>query len=293
MNCSLPKITYLTLRILLLVKICEAIYPWVDVLMVKQQIHQTSMDADPFNSRLSCFSPILKRVRSKASLVTYRSAIPLKLASILGNSAYWVAEQLVENWYKSDTELLEVDAVLVELLLRNLTVTVVSPGMLEFSFNDFAIASWLQLLMAREDEEPENAYLQPSYTSEMFYCQCAYARCSSLLRLARQTELYPTGSLPWLTKHNQLVLEDSVERELLSQLVTVTDGLVEENDPLKLAVELSQAFQRFEQKCRIFGAIQTMNPDLSRCRLGLVMITQRLLRSLLEQHLRVYAPLEL
>ena len=61
-----------------------------------------------------------------------------------------------------------------------------------------------------------------------------------------------------------------------------SDRLVNESvvDEIKLANHLSQAFLTFEHHCRIFGEIAQKDRDLSQARLGLVFLTQYLLRGL-------------
>jgi hypothetical protein len=62
---------------------------------------------------------------------------------------------------------------------------------------------------------------------------------------------------------------------------------------LKLANALSDGFEKFYSACRIWGEVKTETPQLAQARLGLVGVTQKLLRSLLQHQLGVTAPLEL
>ena len=62
---------------------------------------------------------------------------------------------------------------------------------------------------------------------------------------------------------------------------------------LKLADNLSVAFQTFYSQCRIWGEVKIETPKLAQARLGLVLATQSLLRFILEELLNAVAPLEL
>ena len=62
---------------------------------------------------------------------------------------------------------------------------------------------------------------------------------------------------------------------------------------LKLANNLSAAFQTFYSQCRIWGEVKIQTPKLAQARLGLVLATQSLLRFILEELLSAVAPLEL
>ena len=54
-----------------------------------------------------------------------------------------------------------------------------------------------------------------------------------------------------------------------------------------------QAWEEFFKHCRIWGEVKTKTPKLAQVRLGLVAVTQKLLRSLLQDSLGVCAPMEL
>lgn len=62
---------------------------------------------------------------------------------------------------------------------------------------------------------------------------------------------------------------------------------------VKQGLALCQAFDRFHRSCRIWGEVQIHYPRLAEARLGLVRVTQILLRSLLEDYFGLPAPTEL
>ena len=151
----------------------------------------------------------------------------------------------------------------------------------------------------------------------LFPVQYAHARCCSLLRLAHRQGLIqlsdldfntPNGQLlqpnpiPWLnddqgahTGQIRLRLVHPAERRLIAQILDVSDIISDQGQLscLKLAIALSNAFESFYSSCRIWGEVKTQTPKLAQARLGLVAITQGLLRSLLQEKLGVPAPVEL
>ena len=62
---------------------------------------------------------------------------------------------------------------------------------------------------------------------------------------------------------------------------------------VKRGLALCQAFEVFHKSCRIWGEVTSQQPQLAQARLGLVRVTQLLLRSLLEDYFGVPAFLEL
>jgi arginyl-tRNA synthetase len=82
---------------------------------------------------------------------------------------------------------------------------------------------------------------------------------------------------------------------LIAQMLDVSDIISDQGQLscLKLASTLSNALESFYSNCRIWGEVKTQTPKLAQARLGLVAITQGLLRSLLQEKLGVPAPVEL
>jgi arginyl-tRNA synthetase len=148
----------------------------------------------------------------------------------------------------------------------------------------------------------------------LFPIQYAHARCCSLLRMAHREkiiiissryddinasflELISPQPIPWLSEA-KLCLHHPDELNFLTQLVAVLDDLYCPNstrqlDWLKVALNLSQAFQTFYSQCRIWGEVKSQNLYLAQARLGLVAIAQSVFRILLVDVLSSFAPLEL
>lgn len=151
----------------------------------------------------------------------------------------------------------------------------------------------------------------------LFRVQYAHARCCSLLRLAHRQSLINLSDLdsitprwewlepnpiPWLYGNPQmecepirLRLEHPAELGLIALVLDGTEQLTRLTPirALELANALSHGFEKFYSACRIWGEVKTETPQLAQARLGLVAITQKLLRSLLEDQLNVIAPIEL
>ncbi|MGF1935914.1 MAG: DALR anticodon-binding domain-containing protein [Nostoc sp. ChiQUE02] len=149
----------------------------------------------------------------------------------------------------------------------------------------------------------------------LFTVQYTHARCCSLVLLAHREGLIklkepvPNTSpafwdvispnpLPWLNCDGTLRLNHPDERRLISELIQVVDNI--ECPDIggsvkweKVALNLSQAFEKFWSNCRIWGEVKITSPELAQARLGLLMATQSVLRFVLEENLGVFAPLEL
>ena len=94
-----------------------------------------------------------------------------------------------------------------------------------------------------------------------------------------------------------LLLNHANEMLLMHQLVKLVDDLVCTGSSARnwetAATKLSQAFEKFWGSCRIWGEVKIQTPELAQARLGLLVATQLVLRSVLEDKLQVVAPIEL
>ena len=248
----------------------------------------------------------LKRIQQQQR-VLYASAIALQLSSVLKLPAIDIAHALAELvCHQTDGQ--------------DFTVQVVPPGWIYLELTESYLAAWLQhLTQAPPELEPRELERKSNPKSKielsLFAVQYAHARCCSLLQLAHREELISLKStdsahssalwlavtpLPilWLNGEQKLCLCHSGEWGLINQLWAILDELYCPNPSRqppnwhKAALSLSQAFQTFYSYCRIWGEVKSQNLPLAQARLGLVLITQSVLRLLLQSKLGVVAPSE-
>ncbi|HEY9866582.1 MAG TPA: DALR anticodon-binding domain-containing protein [Candidatus Obscuribacterales bacterium] len=232
--------------------------------------------------------------------VIYGAAIALKLAS---------------RWHQSPLDL--ATSIGLKFQTFNLDqspevkIQVLPSGLLQFEFTDVGLATWLEQ-MIRHPWTPtpiQDRQILP----DQFLIQYSHARCCSLLRLGDRDQLITLESsdliatlplkikpnsppIPWLNPQGKLQFTESYEYQLLTQSVNLVDLLLGSTIPQnwqKIAEQFSQHFQQFYRYCQIWGEVKQNQPELAQARLGLVFITQFILKILLEEKLRVMAPLDL
>lgn len=159
-----------------------------------------------------------------------------------------------------------------------------------------------------------------------FELQYAHARCCSLLRLGHQEKFLPLdlehyfrgcGTSLWQTDSGELRLQTKAEQALLLALLQFPQSLSPQKVaygcctptvsgaetrviwPLpqahlhKQAIAWGQLFTNFYRDCRLFGDIQTHQPQLAQARFALVLIVKKVLAFVLEDILQMTAPLTL
>ncbi len=206
------------------------------------------------------------------------------------------------------------------------SIQIVPPGWIHFELTHSTLAPWLQSLAVGSlgeqgnteqgaGEEQRTIDAQYPMPNSLFGVQYAHARCCSLVLLAHREGLIklrepvPNISpafwdvifpkpLPWLNCDGILRLNQPDEHRLIAELVQVIDsiecpGVSDSIKWEKVALNLSQAFEKFWSNCRIWGEIKITSPEIAQARLGLLMATQSVLRFVLEENLGVFAPLEL
>jgi hypothetical protein len=272
---------------LLLDELFETIYPEVDVL-VERGFSPQGRDNFLQKIWLSPAEIPLRQVKNATSLAAYQSAIALKLASGSRKESYSLGYQFAENFRKFGSFHSDQFSV-TRQILREFTVRVTETGYLEFMLSDRGLAIWLRFLIKNPPQVP--FALSPLASqlpkNDLFLCQHTHARCVALIRLAEQVGVYTDAETM-----DEPCFCHPTERDLIFLTISVMDALYDvsvTHSPqtiLKRTIAIAQAFQGFYSSCRIFE-------EPSPARLGLVIVTQRLLRSLLQKGLGVCAPFEL
>ena len=246
--------------------------------------------------------------------IMYKSAIALKLAPVLQQSAIYIATELAKYCRKIVNTEGKKDVV-------NLHIEVISSGIIYMKLTDLSIANWLSYLISfplkdNRQKFQVNVNHQSCEIINLFPIQYSHARCCSLLRMAEWDGLItlaPTNpenysqfwliqtpdSIPWQKSNGQLQFLHHSEYELIGQIASTLDYIYcvsTTRKPInwvKVANSLNTAFQNFYRQCRIWGEVKVKTPKLAKARLGLVLVTQSLLRFLLEESLGGSAPIEL
>ena len=224
--------------------------------------------------------------------IVYRSAIAFSLARQWSITPLTLAEGIFNHLKSIGTTPLSTEPVLGEVILK-----LVDPGWLVFELSDRSLGIWLQTFPHCPWPSQPSATISRNHNN-LFPLEYVHARCCALLRLAEQEGMIQVKNgkceqnfggfkrpnpIPWYNPElEQLTTSHPVERSLISQMILTSDRLVNEStvDEIKLANHLSQAFLTFERHCRIFGEIAQNHRELSQARLGLVFLTQYLLRGL-------------
>ncbi|AKG24778.1 hypothetical protein IJ00_21235 [Calothrix sp. 336/3] len=193
-------------------------------------------------------------------------------------------------------------------------VKIVPPGWIHLQIKDVFLAEWLQHLLRGGLKQQVSSRGQQSWEAQkllpvdngFFPMQYVYARCCALVRLSVNEGIITPQNLkdgllcldlPWLDSQGTLRIRHPAEFSLLSQLVQTVDYLRFSHTPEftkweKTGMAIIPVFDAFWRQCRIFE-VKSTAPQLALARLGLVMVTQVVLRCLLEEKLGILALEEL
>ena len=227
--------------------------------------------------------------------VTYRCAIAMQLSSQLSLSPTEIAQQ-VFSVLKTQSNFDD-----QEFSQLTLTMKLIHPGWLDFEVSDGALALWLQSLGQKMFSQPNLPKMSGNADSP-FLIEYTYARCYSLLSLGETEGLITLQSkalgdstfpwkapnpIPWLKDTCQLRLTHQVALALINQVIITVDRSVNNTSGSwnKLGTQLSKSILDFERYCRIFGELAQNDPQLSQARLGLIAMSQHLLKWLWYSHL--------
>jgi hypothetical protein len=245
--------------------------------------------------------------------ITYTSAIAKRLTTPFNQPVITIATQIREQIQSESTEFyLFPNSLKLGEGQPNFTLKAMPSGMILLELTDGGLANWLHY-MTNIAVTPGESLPRADFPNDLFDIQYTHARCCSLLRRAEGEGFITLTSLPqgliqpdwqwctpdplpWLTSAMQLQLTHAAEHLLITQLIMTMDcyGLVTPPpNPKQLAHDLSRVFQQFYCSCQMWGAVRQQTPQLAQARLGLVWITQKLLRSILQEQLNIIAPFEL
>lgn len=249
-----------------------------------------------------------------SGVIVYKSAIALKLGSVWQQPAIDIATELVKYCREIVNTDTNKDTV-------NFQLEVISSGMICFKLTDLSIANWLHYLTSFPlNFEKQVLRVGVDYKSceakNLFPIQYSHARCCSLLRMGIRDGLItftPTDAdihnqflliqtshpISWQQPNGELQFLHDAEYQLIAQIASSLDYIYcisstrKPTNWQKVADALSVAFQTFYCQCRIWGEVKVKAPKLAQARLGLVLVTQSVLRFLLEERLDEDALLEL
>jgi arginyl-tRNA synthetase len=237
--------------------------------------------------------------------IRYQSAIALKLATMIAQQPTDIATEMLRGFS-------------LKSKCGDIGIQVIPSGMIEFQLTDHRVATCLQQMtqtpLAESSFPVSSKVIIPENNHQkLFAVQYSHARCCSLLQLADRDRIITltqatsqTTSLlwlfvkpspiPWLDPEGKLQLSHRDERQLIWHLLTSLDACCTSSDQRfwkNKANLLSQAFQAFYSQCQIWGEVKLKTPQRSQARLGLILITQSILKFILQEKLGIIAPLEL
>jgi len=224
----------------------------------------------------------------------YQSPIALQLSSRSHGTPSHLAQQLLHFLSTQEN-------------LARFSLSLRSPGWIQFYYGDLALAEQLQaLLVTPLTRVNPRSSLDDRHSPEVFTWQIAHARCCALLRLGHnmglislEQPLLPRFTIiepdriPWCDGDR---LSHPREQTLIRSLLHIWDTVPDDPAPshlIALTRTLSQDILKFDQNCRIWGSTLRETPQLALSRLGLVAIAAKTLHFLLEQGLSLSAPPEL
>ncbi|BDA67355.1 Arginyl tRNA synthetase anticodon binding [Calothrix sp. PCC 7716] len=219
--------------------------------------------------------------------VLYISEVAFKAAKVYGISASVIASQLVSHFCDCN---------------ENFMLKAVA-GLIYIEVAPNAIAGCLQSVV----EQHRFLALPHSHTPTLphsdtpsFLIQYAHARCCSLLRLARHEGLISFDQplqIPWLDSQGKFRFNSHESQRLIATSVEIIDDLVciDVRSPIywhSKALNLAMALECFWRHTRIWGEVKNQ-PELVSAYIGLIVVTQQILRLLLEEKLNSAARLEI
>ncbi|WP_287130251.1 arginine--tRNA ligase [Candidatus Cyanaurora vandensis] len=117
----------------------------------------------------------------------------------------------------------------------------------------------------------------------VFYAQYAHARTCSLERNAQEKGIIAPDEFHFLNETGQLIFTEPEERKLALVLLAAPEVYrlaAQERAPHRVVVylvEVADLFNKFYDRCRVFGSVIIENPPLAHARWGLFRASQQVL----------------
>lgn len=290
---------------------------------VVERCQENSSQSSPYLPRATAPVPIpelvhlsLKRIREQPNLASYTTAIALRLAKPWQAKALELASQFateLTNLTTTQTTLIsETQTEDGWNLWKAFQIEVTPPGWIVFRLTEQGLSQWLQYLTQIPTYKLSGLPIGSSLitSEELFSVQATHARCCSLLRLNQHEGILtcpvsnleePKADSPmlWSILNRQDQPVRTALRYLLEAMLDLLDiGCCsspnqDPDDCWRLVLRLCHAFQSYYGAGSPWSQAGTHDRTCLQAKLGLVVITQRLLQSLLEDRLRLPAPQEL
>lgn len=216
--------------------------------------------------------------------VLYISEVAFKAAKVYGISASVIASQLVSHFCDCNEN----------FMLK------AAAGLIYIEVAPSVIATCLQSVVDQHTDTLYHTDTRTHSDTPPFLIQYTHARCCSLLRLAGHEGLISFDQplqVSWLDSQSKLRFNSHESQRLIASLVEIVDDLVciDLRSPTywhSKALNLSQALECFWRHTRIWGEVKNQ-PELVRAYIGLIVVTQQILRLLLEEKLNSAACFEI
>jgi arginyl-tRNA synthetase len=277
----------------------EAVFIWCD--------HYNQSDLPNINDLI-----LFKSIFHGENII-YQSSIPLKLAKIIKQPPVVIAEEIMAK--------INLDHDHFQQIWQ---AEILPTGLINWRLTDYGISLCLQEIISINwhDLTASLAPIKILREQDYFAIQYPFIRCNSILKLAEydhliKLECQPVNDLqqeksailriiqpaiiPWLNQADQLLLQQSAERQLIVYQNYIFDLIFFQQASyhlnfspsyqpdqsninwLKIAQQCTEKFDQFDRQCRIWGEIKDDYRPLAEARLGIVLITHHLLAYVLTQ----------
>jgi arginyl-tRNA synthetase len=280
----------------------EAVFTWCD------NYHQSDLPNNDLINNLILFKSIFH-----GQNIIYQSSIPLKLAKISKLPPVVIAKEIMAK--------INFDHNNFQQIWQG---EILPTGLINWRLTDYGISLCLQEIISINWHDLTASLLPTKMLikQDYFAMQYPFMRCNSILKLAEYDHLIKLDCtsvndlqqekrqilrmiqpsiLQWLNQTDQLLLQQSAERELIVYQNYIFDlifyhqasyhlNFAPAYQPdhsninwLKIVEQCAEKFDQFDRHCRIWGEIKDDDRPLAEARLGLILITHHLLAYVLTQ----------